>query len=57
MTSVKVLTNQVKKSFYLKQKVINDMVNFYTYLPGQRFLSPDMIDNDLEEDYNRVNFL
>tara|TARA_Y100000034_G_C6796853_1_gene357206 strand:+ start:154 stop:759 length:606 start_codon:yes stop_codon:yes gene_type:complete len=45
---------QGEKKLLFKTKSNNDMINFCTYLPGQRFLSPDMINNNVEEDYNKV---
>ena len=59
--NIKPLYDECKSSYEDKEKKLlfktvndSDPVNFCTYLPGQRFLTPDMIESNLDESYSKV---
>ena len=59
--NIKPLCDGCKSSYEDKEKKLlfktsddNDAVNFCAYLPGQMFLTPEMIESDSDEDYSKV---
>jgi hypothetical protein len=59
--NIKPLSNACKSSYEDKEKKLlfktsndNDAVNFCTYLSGQMFLTPEMIESNSDETYSKV---